>query len=341
MHKNHVKNILTIYFLERGVIFLNMNAKDLIKPKHVSLSLSGKRKIRQILVNYELYLILLPGLVYLIVFRYLPIYGVQIAFKNFSPAKGILDSDWIGLEHFKTFLNSYQFIRVLRNTVVLSLLQLVISFPLPIIMALMLNQINRMSFKRISQTIIYAPHFISVVVLVGMINVFFSLNTGVVNNAIEFLGGERIIFLSEPEYFRPLYILSGVWQSTGYNSIIFLAALASISPDLNEAAVIDGANKLQRILHIDIPSIMPTAIILLIINTGRMMSIGFEKAFLMQNARNYSTSEIISTYVYKVGLQQVQYDYATSIDLFNSVINFLLIITVNYIANKTSETSLW
>jgi putative aldouronate transport system permease protein len=299
-----------------------------------------------ILKNYQLYLLMLPGLIYLIVFRYFPMYGVQIAFKKFVPAAGIAGSEWVGFRHFVTFFNSYQFLRVLNNTIALSVLQLAISFPLPIVLALMLNQARWPRFKKVSQTVVYAPHFISTVVLVSMISVFFSLRTGLVNNVIAMLGGARIDFLAEPSYFRPLYILSGIWQSTGYGSVIFLAALANVSPDLHEAAVVDGASKLQRILHIDIPAIMPTAIILLIINTGRMMSIGFEKAFLMQNARNFSTSEIISTYVYKVGLLRVQYDYAASIDLFNSVINFLLIIMVNYIANRATEstfgeTSLW
>lgn len=299
------------------------------------------RRLRQILRNYELYLFILPGLIHLILFRYAPMYGVQIAFKHFIPAVGVAGSPWVGFEHFERFFVSYQFQRVLVNTITLSVLQLLFSFPLPILLALMLNQTVSAKYKKFSQTVLYAPHFISTVVLVGMINVFFTQRNGLVNNVIEILGGARVDFLSNPDTFRPLYIGSGIWASMGYNSVIYLAALTNVSPDLHEAAIVDGATKFQRIRHIDIPSIMPTAIILLIMNTGRMMSIGFEKAFLMQNPRNFETSEIISTYVYKVGLQQVKYDYATAIDLFNSVVNLILICTVNFIASKTTETSLW
>ncbi len=295
----------------------------------------------RILRNYELYIMILPGLIYLIMFRYIPIAGVQLAFKKFNAIKGIWGSPWIGFQHFEKFFNSYQFERVLTNTVLLSVLQLLLSFPIPILLALMMNQLTRQRYKKFVQTTLYAPHFISTVVVVGMLHVFFAINSGLVNSLIAALGYNRVDFLADPSKFRGLYIFSGIWQSMGYNSIIYLAALAGISPDLYEAATVDGATKFQRVLHIEIPGILPTAIIMLILATGRMMSIGFEKAYLMQNARNLATSEIISTYVYKVGLQQIQYDYATAIDLFNGVINLVLICTVNYVANRAGDVSLW
>ncbi|MDL2318138.1 ABC transporter permease subunit [Eubacteriales bacterium OttesenSCG-928-A19] len=302
---------------------------------------SSARFASRILRNYELYIMTLPGLLYLIVFRYVPIAGVQIAFKKFSAVKGIWGSPWIGFAHFEKFFNSYQFERVLTNTVLLSVLQQLISFPIPILLALMLNQLTRPRYKKFVQTTLYAPHFISTVVVVSMLHVFFSIGNGLVNNLLAMMGFERIDFLADPGKFRMMYILSGIWQSMGYNSIIYLAALTSISPDLYEAATVDGATKMQKIINIEIPSILPTAIIMLILAVGRMMSIGFEKAFLMQNARNLATSEIISTYVYKVGLQQIQYDYATAIDLFNGIINLVLICTVNFIAGRVSNVSLW
>ena len=291
--------------------------------------------------NYELYIMALPGLVYLILFRYVPMAGVQLAFKKFNAVRGIWGSPWIGWTHFEKFFNSYQFLRVLTNTLMLSVLQLLLSFPVPILLALMLNQLNRQRYKKFVQTTLYAPHFISTVVVVGMLHVFFSIGNGLVNNLLAMLGFERVNFLADPGAFRPMYILSGIWQSMGYNSIIYLAALTSISPDLYEAATVDGATKLQKVLHIEIPSILPTVVIMLILSVGRMMSVGFEKAFLMQNARNLPMSEIISTYVYKVGLQQIQYDYATAIDLFNGVINLLLICSVNFLAGRISNVSLW
>lgn len=300
-----------------------------------------RRLKKSLLHNYDLYLMSIPGLVYLIMFRYVPIIGAQIAFKKFIPTKGIWGSSWIGFTHFEKFFNSYQFERLLSNTLILSLLQMVISFPIPIILAVMLNQLTSQRYKKIVQTTIYAPYFISTVVIVAMLQAFFSVNSGLVNNVFAMFGKARVDYLSDPSAFRTMYIGSGIWQTAGYNSIIYLAALTSIDPTLHEAATVDGASKLQRMLHIELPSILPTAIIMLILAVGRTMSIGFEKAFLMQNARNLVVSEIISTYVYKVGLQQIQYDYATAIDLFNSIINLILICAVNHISGRVSDTSLW
>ncbi|PGV47567.1 sugar ABC transporter permease [Bacillus sp. AFS037270] len=297
-------------------------------------------KLKKILSNYQLYLFLLPALIYFIVFHYVPMYGVLIAFKDFVATKGIMGSPWVGFKHFERFFDSYQFWSLIKNTLGLSVTQLIIGFPLPIFLALMLNQIRSNKYKRFVQTVVYAPHFISVVVLAGMIYVFFS-NNGLINNLILIFGGDPISFMAKPDWFKPLYIASGVWQETGWAAIIYLAALAGVSPELHEAAVMDGANKWQRIFHVDIPAIMPTAVILLILNVGNIMNIGFEKAYLLQTPMNQPAAEIIPTYVYKMGLQQAQYSFAAAVGLFNSVINLVLLVAVNKFAKKLSGTGLW
>nr|WP_307196967.1 ABC transporter permease subunit [Neobacillus niacini] len=297
-------------------------------------------KIKKILSNYQLYLFLLPALIYFIVFHYLPMYGILIAFKDFVATKGIMGSPWVGFKHFERFFDSFQFWTLIKNTLGLSVVQLIVGFPLPIFLALMLNQIRSEKYKRFVQTVVYAPHFISVVVLAGMIFVFFS-NNGLINNIILLFGGDPISFMAKPEWFKPLYIASGVWQETGWAAIIYLAALAGVSPELHEAAVMDGANKWQRIFHVDIPAIMPTAVILLILSVGGIMNIGFEKAYLLQTPMNQPSAEIIPTYVYKMGLQQAQYSFAAAVGLFNAVINLILLIAVNKFAKKLSGTGLW
>jgi putative aldouronate transport system permease protein len=299
-----------------------------------------KTKLRKILNNYQLYLFILPALIYFIVFHYVPMYGVLIAFKDFIPTKGIIGSPWVGFKHFERFFESYQFWRLIKNSLGLSVTQLIVGFPLPIFLALMLNQIRSEKYKRLVQTVVYAPHFISVVVLAGMIYVFFS-NNGLINNLILIFGGDPISFMAKPDWFKPLYIASGVWQETGWAAIIYLAALAGVSPELHEAAVMDGANKWQRILHVDIPAIMPTAVILLILSVGNIMNIGFEKAYLLQTPMNQPGAEIISTYVYKMGLQQAQYSFAAAVGLFNAVINLILLVAVNKFAKRLSGTGLW
>jgi putative aldouronate transport system permease protein len=297
-------------------------------------------RFKKIFSNYQLYLFLLPALIYFIVFHYLPMYGILIAFKDFVATKGIMGSPWVGFKHFERFFDSYQFWRLIKNTLGLSVVQLIVGFPLPIFLALMLNQIRSEKYKRFVQTVVYAPHFISVVVLAGMIFVFFS-NNGLINNIILLFGGDPISFMAKPEWFKPLYIASGVWQETGWAAIIYLAALAGVSPELHEAAVMDGANKWQRIFHVDIPAIMPTAVILLILSVGGIMNIGFEKAYLLQTPMNQPSAEIIPTYVYKMGLQQAQYSFAAAVGLFNAVINLILLIAVNKFAKKLSGTGLW
>ncbi|WP_163538767.1 ABC transporter permease subunit [Gracilibacillus sp. YIM 98692] len=298
------------------------------------------KRWNQIKRNWELYLFLLPTLLYFIIFHYVPMYGVQIAFRDYSPGFGILTSPWVGLEHFIRFFESYQFWSLIYNTFSLSALQLLITFPLPIIVAIMLNQLMFKKYKKFVQTVIYAPHFISVVVLVGMVYVFFSGN-GIINNFLNLLGMEEVRFLTEPSWFKPLYLGSSVWQETGWAAIIYLAALAAVNPELHEAAIVDGASKFQRILHVDVPAIMPIAMILLVLSVGNIMNIGFEKAYLLQTPLNQTSSEIIPTYVYKVGLQQAQYSFAAAIGLFNAVINLVLLWYVNRVAKRLSGTGLW
>lgn len=291
--------------------------------------------------QYQLYLMILPAVIYFLIFHYGPMYGIQIAFKDFRPIEGITGSPWVGFKYFERFFKSYQFWRVLRNTLLLSVFQLAAGFPVPIIMALLLNQVKNMKFKKLVQTVTYAPHFISIVVLVGMLNVFLSPSTGLVNHVIQLFGGEAVYFIGKPEYFRTIFVASGIWQNAGWGTIIYLAALAGVGPELYEAAKVDGASKLQIIRHVDVPSIAPTIIILLIMNLGRIMNVGFQKAFLLQNPLNAETSEIIQTYMYKVGLLQMEFEYSTAVSLFNTLINVVLLLTANRIAKKFSENSLW
>lgn len=291
--------------------------------------------------NYILYLFLIPAALYLALYHYAPMYGIQLAFKDYIPAKGIWGSPWVGMKWFNTFFSSPRFWVLLKNTVIISLYSLIASFPTPVILALIINNVSNSKLRRFSQTVTYIPHFISVVVLVGMISVFFSPRSGFVNTIIQLFGAEPIYFMGEPQYFRHMYVWSGVWQSTGWGSIIYLAALAGVGPELHEAAIIDGASRLKRIWHIDLPAIMPTMVILLIMNCGQVMNVGFEKIYLMQNSLNQVYSEVISTYTYKIGLLQAEYSYSTAIGLFNNVINFIILIAVNKIAGKLSGSSLW
>lgn len=291
--------------------------------------------------NWQLYVFILPALLYFAVFHYGPMYGIQIAFKDYVSSLGIWGSPWVGFRHFERFFNSYYFSDLLRNTVGISLYQLVVGFPMPIILALMLNEAKDGPFKRITQTVTYAPHFISVVVIVGMLVAFLSPSTGVINHLLDIIGIERHAFLEDPRWFKTIYVLSGVWQSTGWNSVIYMAALSGIDPQLHEAATIDGATKLQRIRYINIPTLIPTIVILLILNFGTIMSMGYEKILLMQNPLNMSASNVIATFTYQQGLLDAQYSYAAAVGIFNAVINAVLLLTVNKIASKVNDVSLW
>lgn len=303
--------------------------------------LTMRKLLKYLRNNYQLYLFLVPALIYLAVFQYAPLYGVQIAFRDYTPKLGIFGSPWVGLAHFRTFFGSFYFKELLVNTLALSGLTLLFGFPLPIILALLLNQLPGKRYRKLVQTVTYAPYFISTVVICGMLYVFLSPSSGLVNHIIVAFGGKPVNFMGEAKYFRGIYVISEIWQMTGWNTIIYLAALSGVSPELHEAAVMDGAGKLQRIWHIDIPGILPQAMILLILNVGSIMSIGFEKAFLLQNDVNAVNSEIISTYVYKMGIQQAQHSFASAVGLFNSVINMILLLIINWLSGKLTENSLW
>jgi len=291
--------------------------------------------------SWDLYLLLIPALAFLFLFAYGPMYGVLIAFKDYSVVQGIWGSPWAGLKYFERFVTSYNFWSLLRNTLTISFYSLVAGFPLPIILALLVNKLRFTRFKNAFQTMSYAPYFISTVVLVGMLRIFFMPDTGLVNHFIAALGGPNYDFFGSASAFKHLYVWSDVWKNTGWGSIIYIAALSGIDPSLYESASCDGASQWKMLLHIDLPSIMPTIIILLILNVGNLMSVGYEKAFLMQTPLNTGASEIISTYVYKVGLQDAQYSFSTAVNVFNSVINCILLFTVNRVARSVSDTSLW
>ena len=286
------------------------------------------------------YLMLLPALTYVLIFNYVPMYGLQIAFKNFKLVLGYADSPWVCFQHFIDFFNGYSFKSLIFNTFALSIYSLVVGFPIPIIVALILNELKG-GYKKFVQTVLYAPHFISTVVLVGIMTTLLSPSYGVVNTILETLGMERVYFMAEPGLFRHLYVWSGVWQGMGWGAIVYLAALAGVDPTLHEAAEIDGATRIQRIIHINIPTIMPTIIIMLILQMGKIASIGYEKVYLMMNDMNVSTAEVISTYVYKRGLISNNYSYATAVGLFNNIINVTILLIANKISQKVSETSLF
>lgn len=297
-----------------------------------------RRRIRQ---NRTLYLLILPAFVIFFCFTYLPMYGIVIAFKDFKPAQGILGSQWAGFKYFSQYFNSYMFANTIRNTLVISLYTILVTFPLPIFLALMCNQMYAKRFKRFFQVSTYLPHFISTVVMCGMIILFLSPTSGVVNKLLSFVGIRLGNVMGQPKAFADVYAWTEAWQHVGWDSIMYIAALSTISPELYEAAAVDGANKWQRMLKIDIPLLLPTATVLFILRSGSVMSVGFEKVYLLQNSLNMSASEIISTYVYKMGLRSNQYSLSAAISLFNNVINFAILLLVNYLSGKMSDTSLF
>ena len=308
-------------------------------------SRSLARAMRGITTNWVLYLFVLPAIVFYIIFHYVPIYGIQIAFQDYRIGEAFGTSQWVGLKHFIRFFQSAWFTTVLRNTLTLSLLSLAF-FPMGIILALLLNEVQNMRFRKLVQTVTYAPHFISMVVLCGAITMFLGPENGLIGIAVntirKAMGMNSINLLSVGGAFKWIYVLSGVWQETGWGSIIYFAALSGVDPQLLEAAEVDGANKLQRMIHINLPVLIPTIIIMLILRCGSLLSIGYEKVYLLQNDTILQSSEVISTYVYRAGLKGGQYSYSTAISLFNSVINAVLLVTVNSITRKLdSNSSLW
>jgi putative aldouronate transport system permease protein len=296
---------------------------------------------KRMLESWQLYLLLLLPVLYIAIFRYGPMYGLQLAFKSFRISQGITGSPWIGFAHFQRFFSYYRFPEIFLNTIILAFYKLLASFPLPIILALSLNEVGGLRLRRALQVVTYAPYFISVVVVVGIMLQLFSPHYGVITGLRHLMGLEPVDIMSAPASFRHLFVWSDVWQLTGYSAILYIAALSHVSPELYEAAEIDGASKMQKIVGIDIPSLLPTATILLILEAGRMMDISFEKVILMQSPLNLRASEVLTTYIYKVGLLDGYFDFATAGGLFNSVINLGLLATVNAIARRMGETSLW
>ncbi|MFD7522852.1 ABC transporter permease [Paenibacillus chitinolyticus] len=296
---------------------------------------------KRMVLNWELYVFIAPAFLYFLIFHYGPMYGILIAFKNFIPTKGIWGSPWVGFDHFVHFFESYYFWDLLWNTLSISLYDLAVGFPIPILLALAFNEVRDGFFKRMVQTVTYAPHFISVVVMAGMIITFLSPSTGILVHLIEKLGFEAPQVLTDPNWFKTMYVFSGVWQSAGWGTIIYLAALSGVDPQLHEAAIIDGASRFQRIRHINIPTIVPTMTILLILNMGSLFGVGFEKILLLQNPLNMEASDVISTFVYRSGLVNAQYSFSAAVGLFNSVVSAVLLVTVNQIVRRTSENSLW
>ncbi len=290
---------------------------------------------------WQLYVLVLPAVLCIAVFAYAPMYGVQIAFKDYKVNMGIMGSPWAGLKYFNQFFSLPNFDTLILNTLKISVYSMLWGFPMPIILALMLNQVKSHRYKSFVQTVTYAPYFISTVVLVSMLNIFLTPSSGFVNKIIETLGGKAITFMGDPKWFRTVYVASGVWQGAGWGAIVYLAALGGVDPSLYEAAMVDGATKMQRLIHIDLPCILPTIVIMFILNMGSLLNVGYEKSYLMQNSLNITVSEIISTYTYKIGLLNGKFAFSTAVGLFNSVINFVLVISTNYISKKLTESSLW
>ena len=300
------------------------------------------RRLRHSLVNdWQIYVLLLPALAYFFVFNYLPLYGIQIAFRDYKAVRGITGSVWVGMKNFRDFFNAYYFGRLFSNTFLLNLYGLLCGFPIPIFLAIMLNQFDMRRLKRFTQTAIYIPHFISTVVMAGILYLFFSPTNGIVNHVITGLGGKSIYFMIEPYWFRRLFIGSDIWQHAGWNTILYIATLAAINPEIYEAATIDGATKWQKILYVDLPHLVPIATMMLILNCGTLLGSNTDKALLMSTPGNYSVSDIIGVYVYRMGLEKAQFSYTAAIGLCVNVINFVMILTVNTVSRKISETSLF
>ncbi len=298
-----------------------------------------QRQLRRVLGCWQLYVMLVPTLAYLFLFNYMPIYGVQIAFRDFRGSRGIWGSQWVGLKHFIRFINYPNFWPILRNTLVISLYSLA-TFPCSVILALLFNEIDNRFFKRTVQMVAYAPHFISTVVVCSMLTLFLN-RSGLINNLLAAVGVPRTDYLTYPEYFASIYVWSGVWQSVGFGTVIYMSALSSVPGELIEAARIDGATRMRIVWHINIPTILPTIVTMLILRCGSILGVGFEKVFLLQNSLNLDASQVISTYVYDLGIQRAQYSYSSAIGLLNTVVNVILLMIVNKISRKVTQVGLW
>ncbi len=296
---------------------------------------------KQVVKHWEFYVLLLPGILVTIIYKYIPIYGIQIAFRDYNAVDGFFGSAWVGLKWFQRFFGNYNSVRMIRNTILLSLYSILWTFPIPIILALLINQIRQKRFQRVSQTILYAPHFISVMILCGMLRIFLSPYGGLINILGEALGfiREPVNLIDSASAFRTIYIASSIWQDAGWGTIIYISTLSSVDASLHEAAKVDGANAIQRIMHIDIPELIPVIVIQLIMSFGNLMNVGFEKAYLLQTSLNKETSEIIATYVYEQGMLKAMYSFSTAVSLFNTVVNIILLVAVNKICSKLSDVS--
>ncbi|MGN0745843.1 MAG: ABC transporter permease [Aristaeellaceae bacterium] len=303
--------------------------------------LQRRRAWRQVRNDYQLYLMLIPVIAFYLIFKYWPMYGVQIAFRDYNVGLGFLRSEWVGLDNFTRFFSSYRCGRLISNTVLINVLQLIFQFPLPIIFAIFVNEVSRRRMKTFIMNVTYIPHFLSTVVVIGLLSIFFNTEYGLVNQVIKLWGGDTVHFLESAGWFRPLFIGSGIWQHTGWNSMIYLGALAGIDPTLYEAAQVDGASKWQQIGRITLPCIVPTIITMLILKLGSIMDLGVDKVLLMQNDLNRSTSDVLSVYVYKEGIREGDYSYAAAVDLFNNVINFAMVLGANKLSKHVAGTSLW
>lgn len=301
----------------------------------------GRRLGKDMKKNWILYVMILPIVAYYIIFAYTPMYGVTLAFKDYVIKKGILGSPWVGFKHFLRFFKAYNFKQLIFNTLGISLYSFLVGFPIPIIFALMLNYLNRPLLKKTVQMVSYAPYFISTVVICGMLNIFMAPDTGIFNAIRGLFGLESVNFLAKPEWFKSIYVWSGVWQGMGWSSIIYISALAGVNYELHEAAILDGATKLQRMIHVDLPALKPTIVMLLILQVGSLMNVGFEKVYLLQNDLNKSAASVISTYTYEVGLINSDFSYSTAVGLFNSLINIILIVMANQISKKVADESLF
>lgn len=297
--------------------------------------------LAQIKKDWILYLLLVPMVIWYLVFLYKPMYGVQIAFKKFSLFRGISGSEWVGLANFKEFIHSPYFFRNIKNTFLISLYSLVIGFPIPIILALMFNEVRNVTFKKTVQTLTYLPHFISVVVVAGIVTNFLAPTSGIVNIILDKFGFDKIYFLTQPEWFRTIFIGSSIWKEAGFGSIVYLAALAGINPVLYEAARIDGASRIQQIFYVTLPGILPTIVIMFVIRIGKLLDVGYEKVILLYQPSTYQTADVLSSYIYRSGIQEARYDLATAVGLFNAVIAFILVYVANRTSKKLTETSLW
>lgn len=309
--------------------------------KKTGVNLAPKESLgKRMKKHWEFYLLLLPGIIITIIYKYIPIYGVQIAFRDYNAMDGFFGSPWVGLEWFERFFSSYNSVRMIRNTVLLSLYSILWTFPIPIILALLINQVKQKKFQKVAQTVLYAPHFISIMILCGMLKIFLSPYGGLVNVIAQFFGAsEPINFIDSAAAFRTIYIASSIWQDAGWGTIIYVATLSSVDASLHEAAKVDGATTLQRIFHIDIPELVPVIVIQLIMSFGNLMNVGFEKAFLLQTSLNKETSEIIATYVYEQGMLKSMYSFSTAVGLFNTVVNIVLLFVVSKICKKLSNVS--